>query len=208
LIVKEGTMGSNLKEALSANIGSAVLLLALAGSLGLNVSLGRELQRRPEPTETRMAGLQKGTTLPSIEAKDLSGRPVTLSFSGDPQTVVYVLSPLCGWCKRNEPNIVALGKGAAGRYRFIGLSTNGDLKMLNTLLKENPLPFEVYWVESTDVIEKLDLGVTPQTALLNAQGVIQQAWQGAYLNVSANEIESTFKIALPGLRDATRSGAK
>jgi thiol-disulfide isomerase/thioredoxin len=200
-------MPQTLLRTLKANAGLIFLFVVLASSLSLNVALGRELQRRPPTTAARMAGLQADTVMPPISAQDRSGNPVQITFQGDRPTVLYVLSPLCGWCKRNEPNIQALASAGAGKYRFVGLSTNGDLQQLNELLKANPLPFEVYFMDSVELIEKLDLGVTPQTAIVAADGRIERTWQGAYDESISKEVESLFGVALPGLRPPSRQAA-
>ena len=201
-------MINTLYRSVKSNRGLVCLFVALGGSLTLNVLMGRELQRQTVAGESRMAGIREGTSLPSIEALDLDGRAVSVVFASEKPTVLYVLSPTCVWCQRNEKNIIELARKSATRYRFIGLSTGGDLKELNEYLKRSPLPFDVFFVESAQAATELELGVTPQTAVIDRNGKVEHSWQGAYDGPTAQEIEAMFGVALPGLRPVSTSAER
>jgi hypothetical protein len=44
----------------------------------------------------------------AIPVIDALGSRTEIRFDSDRPTVLYVLSPRCGWCSRNEDNIRAL----------------------------------------------------------------------------------------------------
>jgi hypothetical protein len=183
---------------LKQNVGTVVLACALSASLGLNVYQGLKQRGAFAPP----TGVQPGATFPTqFSVLDENGNPAAFSFAADVRpTVMYVLSPLCGWCKKNEGNIKALVTEAGTRFRFVGLST--EPKNLKEYVAQNHAPFPVYLVSSQDEVQRLHLGGTPQTIVVNRRGKVQKAWQGAYAENIQREIERYFGVKLPGLQDA------
>ena len=97
-----------------------VVLLLLAASLSLNVYLGWKLrQGTAAPISARLAA---GMKLDPVTVTDADGKPLTLSYDGNKPTVLYVMSPSCIWCRRNQANINMLTASKANDYRFVGLS--------------------------------------------------------------------------------------
>src|SRR5215471_3340557 len=96
-----------IKSLVTGYAGTSLLVLTLCGSLALNVYQALKLNGvfAPRSPEVRV-----GTKLPAqFTVTDAEGKPALLNLAEDSRpTVVYVLSPLCGWCKRNEANIKAL----------------------------------------------------------------------------------------------------
>lgn len=185
------------KSFLAQNVGTAVLVAALSVSLGLNVYQGLKLRGAFAPATGVHAGAKLPTSLPVL---DQDGKPALLNFAEDSRpTVVYVLSPLCGWCKRNEANIKTLMADAGSHFRFVGLSIEGQ--NLKEYIAENHAPFPVYLVSSQEQIKSLHLDGTPQTLVVDATGKVKKAWQGAYLESNQKEIEKFFGVKLPGLQE-------
>jgi len=187
---------SSLKLFLKTNAGTCALVLVLISSLSLNVFLSIKLGRFlfPPPVAIKV----KTTIRSPLDVQDQSGNPTSLTFVGQSRpTVLYVLSPNCGWCKRNEANIRALFSATSARYRFIGLSV--DEKGLSEYLAQQHIPFPVYLVTSEKQKDKLGLYDTPQTAVITRDGKVQQSWPGAYVGNNLKEIEEYFGVKLPGL---------
>jgi hypothetical protein len=188
---------SPVKPFLKQNAGTILLIGTLFVSLGLNVYQGLKLKGALDPVSGVRAGARFPISLPVLDA---AGKPAVLNFAEDSRpTVVYVLSPLCGWCKRNEANIKTLMADAGARFRFIGLSVEG--KSLKEYAAENRAPFPVYLVSSQDQVKSLHLDGTPQTVVIDATGKVEKAWQGAYLEGNKKEIEKFFGVKLPGLQE-------
>jgi Redoxin len=182
-----------------------ILTVLLIASVGINVLLAQKVrQLRNAILVLKSEGqLDVGSLVPAIKAKDVEGNPVTVSYSeGGLPTVVYVLSPQCGWCARNVENIKALAQGARGKYRFVALSLSDDKLKENVL--NHDLGFPVYSGLSGDARAAYKLGGTPQTIVVSAGGRVQKSWTGAYTEQLQREVEDYFEVKLPGLIMAKR----
>lgn len=193
---------TSLRVVLRGYAGTLLLVLALGASLSFNVYQALELKGafvEPPPA------VRAGTDLPmQLSVADADGKPVALNFAdGSRRTVVYILSPLCGWCKRNEANIKAIVAQAGARFRFVGLSIASQ--NLKEYVAEGHAPFSVYLVNSADEIKTLQLGSTPQTLIVNSSGRVEKAWQGAYIEKNRIEIEKYFGVNLPGLQEVAEN---
>ncbi len=188
------------------NGGLVVLFSVLAISLSGNVWLGWQV-RAFQAVRLPPGGVQPGMSLPDLPAIDLDGEPTLIELRTG-STVLYTLSPMCGWCVSNHANIVALANHAGARFRFVGLATDGTVAEVKSYLSELPLPFDVYVLDSIALADTLRLQATPQTIVLGAGGHVVESWVGAYLEQEdiAN-VEHYFGIELPGLSpsaDATQ----
>lgn len=190
---------SSFRLFMSKNGGTASLVFVLTLSLALNVYFAREARfgrtRFPVPSKMRV-----GTKLPSaLPLLDVNGKTTQLIFDDSRPTVLYVFSPTCGWCKRNEANIKTL-VNADSHFRFIGLSITPT--GLKDYIAQRHAPFPVYAVQSKEQSAKLGLSVTPETIVVGPGAVIEEAWKGAYTGDNQKQIEQFFNAKLPGLEDA------
>jgi hypothetical protein len=150
-----------------------------------------------------LGGIQLGAEFPDLVGVSLEGSAVSLNLKRDKPTVLYVMSPTCGWCRRNYPNVVALAKKAMGDYYFVGVSTTGTIAELRAHLKELPLPFEVFLLDREKLGQLVYFRATPTTLVLSPQGLVAKAWIGAYQDSSENEVNKYFALSLPGLAPTT-----
>ncbi len=195
--MSDATSRHNVRE----NLTLLLLLSLLAASLSLNVFLGWKVSGSVG-LGTLRGGIQAGALLRSLNVVDADGTKVELKFVGqESPTLLYVLSPTCGWCSRNQENIAAIARGAASRYRVAGLSTTSD-GLPQYLLRVAP-PFHVYSMDSAKIPQNVDFKVTPQTVVIGTDGTVQRAWVGAYTENRVAEIERFFSVKLPGLRPDT-----
>jgi peroxiredoxin len=169
--------------------------VALIASTALNLYQMREINalRRAET-------LQVGTRIAPIAASDREGRSSRIELAGSRQTLLYVFSPHCGWCTRNQPNIKALTEKVKERYRVIFLSLTD--RGLQEYLHTNPLVFEIYSKPSAEAVAAYKMEITPQTIVLSRDGRVERVWQGAYVGRQKEEIERYFDVRLPGLTAA------
>jgi len=64
---------------------------------------------------------------PPITAQDITGQNITIRFDEiERPTLLYVFSPSCGWCKKNEDKIKALTSQTGNTIRIIGISLSPD----------------------------------------------------------------------------------
>lgn len=186
---------SAFKTFMSKNGGTALLMAVLVVSLGMNVYLGLRLRGAFAP---HIQAIKASDQLPSpLPVLDADGKPTQLAFDSAEPTVVYLFSPLCGWCKRNEANIKSMAAAAGERYRFVGLSTISE--NLKDYINQGHVPFPVYILKSEDQANKLGLVGTPTTVLVGHDGKVQRVWEGAYMSGSQKDVEKFFDVKLPGL---------
>jgi hypothetical protein len=183
--------------------GIALLVFALSASLSLNVYLGWRV-RGLAPRGTTASGIQAGSRLPeSLPVLTVDGRHVSLDFNDSRTTVLYILSPSCGWCRKNEANIKTVSAAAASRFRFVGLS------LVSTNLKEyvaeGHAPFPVFALQSPEQAAKLGFGSTPTTLIVGPGNRVEKVWLGAYMRGNEKPIEQFFGVRLPGLVEVKAS---
>lgn len=139
-----------------------------------------------------------GMQLPPLTAQDSSGQSVTIRFDDTEQpTLLYVFTPACVWCERNEDNIRSLANQTSERLRVIGVSLTHD-GLVEYVGQRFP-PVKVIKPDAR-TIAAYKLSGTPTTILVSPQGVVLKVWKGAYNDSIQRELEETFHIKLPGLR--------
>lgn len=189
---------ASIKNILRRNGGTLALLVAFGLSLGLNVYLLRfgEPPWAPAPPQLLKANDRLPATLTLVTAE---GRPVSVSFAASSHpTVLYVLSPLCEWCKRNEKDMKELVAATHDRFRYIGLST--ITKGLKQYIADGSAPFPVYYVKSTSLLMKLGVFETPETIVVNPEGKVEQVWAGAYQADNLKKVDAFFGVKLTGVQ--------
>jgi len=179
------------------------VMLLLAASLCLNVYLGLKLKQGASSVGQNTANLMPGTKIDPFTAIGDDGKPVTISYGATSKpTVVYVMSPSCIWCRRNQANIDKIAETKANDFRFIGLSLG------ETGLKEyfggRTLKFPVYAGLTKETVQALGLGGTPQTIIVSSEGKILKVWSGAYIESLRPDVEAFFGMELPGLTSLSK----
>ena len=190
-----------------ASKSPVILLALLAASLSLNVYLGLKVQgTSPSGSPRAESKLSAGANVPPVEASDLQGQKATITYAdkGKP-TVLYVFSPKCGWCSNNMENIRTLSDARKDSFSFVGLSLAGD--KLEGYVNAHRLDMPVYQSPSSDALNTLGLGSTPQTIVISAEGKVIKNWIGAYTGEVQADVEKYFGLELPGVADAQASGA-
>jgi len=178
---------------------NAVVLIA---SVVLNVLLAYRVQRQDSAIVAKRAEnmLNVGVSVPPIPAKHWGDdRQEVISFSNTNRpTVLYIFTPPCSWCKRNNDNFNALVTQKSGQYRFIGLSLSKD--GLGEYLATHHLTIPIFADLSKETIAAYKFGGTPQTLVISPAGMVVKNWKGAYTGGQESEVESFFQVKLPGLR--------
>src|SRR5262245_53228090 len=150
---------------LSEGASLMVLLLVLGGSLTLNVWLGWTVkaQLRPAP----IGGIKIGSLVKDLPARVVGGADTTLKLAANRPSVLYYVSPTCGWCERNYESVLAVAGSSAGEnFAWYGIVRSDDEPRLAEHLKKRPLPFPVYLVDNERLLE-LELRATPTTLVVN-----------------------------------------
>jgi len=187
-----------MKSLLSKNAGTAALVLVLAWSLGLNVYLGVKLRSAVYGTPVVPTKINAKLPYP-LPLLDPDGKPTQLAFDDSRPTVLYVFSPQCDWCKKNEANIKSTVANAGSRFRFVGISISSQ--NLKDYIAQGHAPFPVYQVKSPK--QGVDLGFvgTPMTIVVGPGAKVEKVWEGAYMDQNQKDVEQFFGSKLPGLQD-------
>ncbi len=181
---------------------TTLLTIFLVCSVLINVLLARKVARlanniRVLKSEGQLA---TGSTVPAIEAKDLSGKPAFVSYmEGDIPTVLYVFTPSCRWCERNFHNVQTLVNETHGKYRFVGLSLSRD--NLNEYVLQHDYGFPIYTDLPSTITSTYKMGGTPQTIVVSSDGKVVNSWMGAYSGSLKQEVETFFGVDLPGITE-------
>ena len=179
-----------------------ILAVLLVCSLGINMLLARRVIRL-QTLVSRMKSesrLVQGDKVPAITARDLQGRTAVLDYAGtDLPTVLFVITPNCGWCTKNIMNMRTLAANASDRYRFVGLSLESD--KLVDYVTQNKLEFPVYTELPLMPMKQYKLGGTPQTIIVSPTGEVLKVWSGAFAENLQKDVESYFGVTLPGIMD-------
>lgn len=188
----------------------------LVVSVALNVALAYRVRGFVSTQDALMARLAErqlkpGTAAPPISATRVDGdigMVETIRYdTTDLPTVLYVLSPQCGWCVRNEVSISRLVAEKGHEYRFVALSlvTDGAAKYWS----QHDLGMPLYADVSEQTRDAYKMGATPQTIVVSPDGVVIANWNGAYLASQKDKIEAFFKVSLPDVkRDAGPPGKR
>jgi hypothetical protein len=171
--------------------------------VALNVFLSRKVRvlRLIEDSLRAEGSLKVGEVVPALQGKDLNGQPVSFAYDSRFPTVIYVLSPTCAWCKRNEANVEALAINVVGKYRFLAVSLSSD--GLRQYAESAHISFPLYSDLQVSTLSAYKFGGTPQTIVVSPEGKVLKNWKGAYIDEVKEEVESYFAVRLPGIRETT-----
>ncbi len=172
------------------------VLLILSGVM--NVLLNRKVLSLRSSLES-LGKLGVGHSIQPIVAHGLDGSPAKIEFSNSKlPTVLYVFSPECVWCTRNQENFKAVVSALNGEYRIIGLSLSEA--SLESYVADNGFSFPVYKNIDESSKESLRLGTTPHTLVISPDNKVMKNWKGAYVGSQKEDVEQFFRIQLPGIK--------
>jgi peroxiredoxin len=174
---------------------SRSVLCVLACSLALNCLLTLRLDHlRPKPPKAGGA-IAPGKAVPPISARTLAGNPAKITYDSGRPTLIYVFKPECSWCLKNVDSIRALASAVRDRYHVVGVSltTAG----LEDYVREHAFPFEVYRDVDRDTQKAYEMGATPQTIVVSANGRVVKDWLGSYSGQNLTMLRAFFGVSLP-----------
>jgi peroxiredoxin len=172
--------------------------VCLGVSLTINVLQGTRILSLQEDVEQLLVRgeLLPGTPLPNLEARDLSGNSYVFEpRSGSKPTILYVFTPSCGWCLRNNDSLKSLTRQVSAKYKIVGLSLSRT--DLADYLKVHGIAFPVYTDIRPTTLASYKLGRTPETIVVSPDGTVIQSWVGAYVGGVKTAVEQFFSVQLP-----------
>jgi hypothetical protein len=164
--------------------------------LGLSVSINIWQALRPSAVVNAAAeppAIAVGVGAPAVKGQTLDGRAVSLMPPAGGSLTLYVYSPDCVWCARNEPNISALASGRRSGTRLVGVCLGTA-----ATCQAPAAGFDDTIIPDAQTRAGYKLGNTPQTIVV-VNDRVDRVWTGAYSPRISGEIESYFGAKLPGL---------
>lgn len=177
-----------------------VVLILLTISVMMNASFAATVltlvkRARPIP-EAHNASL--GRTVSPLTVYRLDGAKETLSFSSQARsTVLYFMSPSCGWCALNRANVQSLARQASRSFRFVAVSSPPFPA------GHSDLGFDIRILQDWNILRSYGVRGTPHTLVVSPTGRISQSWAGAYEGLVGQEVQTYFGVRLPGLTPDT-----
>jgi peroxiredoxin len=173
------------------------LLILFCGSAAINVWLVQVIA-----AGRRLSPPKAGAQFPTVELADTTGRKVSLTYEAASQpTIIYWFGPHCVWCRRNEANLAAVARAAAGKFRLISIA-NAEVG-IHEYLADSTHDLPVYTDPTGQARGVYGLGSTPMTLVVGADGKLIKRWSGAYQGETARQVETFFEVQLPGIREDT-----
>jgi hypothetical protein len=164
------------------------LAVILAASASLNVVQSREIEKLRTSVPSGTADWFAGLTAQTVDGRSVRIQPAQHGQA----TLLYVFTPQCGWCSRNQESLAALAAGTRSSHRLVALSLTADGGRDGL-----PPDFEVYVNPSPEAVVLYDLTATPTTLVVSPEGRILRTWRGAYVGGLKAEIEKFFSVNLP-----------
>ncbi len=186
----------------AVRLTEVILTCLLLGSLATNLFLSRKVTYLQSVVFAikNEGRLVPGTEVPRLEGLDADGEVLAIDYDlNRAPTLVYVFSPECGWCRRNEASFNTLLRAVENDYRVVGISTTPD--HVKEYLVSHGYRFPTIAQLPAGTIEKYKLGGTPQTLLISPEAKVIKSWMGAYSQDVKADLEHYFKIELPTIAE-------
>lgn len=169
----------------------------LAVSVAMNVWLARQVGEQALRLSAMVArpALAAGDALPDVTLLDQAGGRVRVSYgaAGMP-TILYLLSPTCGWCNKNVEAVEELVRQTSGRYRAIGIALGDEAQLAKYPVKYS---FPVYHGLGDADARAYKVRSTPATIVVSPAGVVTHIWNGAFVGDTKSNVETTLAVRLP-----------
>ncbi len=170
-------------------------LLAIT-ALALNVILAVSLYKaKNDLASGGQCELKVGSRVATLAGADLAGNPVSVAYPNKMRTVLYVFSPSCGWCERNQPSVQSLARSLRGRVRFLGVSLDREGLFDWALLQRQE--FDIITDLTYRALLTYQFKSTPMTVVITPTGTVERVWFGAYVGETLSAIEEYFGVPLP-----------
>lgn len=179
-------------------VSKGLPLILLVCSIALNLGLAKRARSLEEVIVSLKSegSLQAGAKVPPLAGRLLTGERVSIAYNADEKPMmIYIFSPLCGWCKKNTNSVRSLIEQISSKHRVIGISMVSE--GLSQSVTESGFKFPVLHELPPSIVSAYKLGGTPQTIIVSSDGKILQNWIGAYGGSIREEIEKYFGVKLP-----------
>ncbi len=154
-----------------------LILVGLASLVVVLVAENRDLRSpRASPPSASPA---VGDLLPPIDAKNLEGHDVKLTFNdADRETMLFVFTTSCPACRGNLPNWLAFEEQLGEHFNVVGISID-SMDATRSYVRDQALPFEVFVPTDPDRFRSdYSLPGVPETLHAGVDGRVEGSWLG------------------------------
>ncbi len=188
---------------IAAPAGAVLVVLTLSLVVS-NIALLRQNRALKQilRVHNESAYLEPGQAMSPLRGLDLQENEQTLDFADGPgKTVLLVFQPKCSWCQKNMDNwAILLDLVDRRRYRFVAVATRpeGVAEYIDRYRELSGLPI----IADLHLEDRLRFRLfdTPQTIVIDSDGVVEKIWLGALGGRMKQDAESYFGVTLPGTR--------
>jgi peroxiredoxin len=134
--------------------------------------------------------LEIGDQVPSFQLSTNNGTTINIEYNMDNAkiTLLYLLKPSCSACKENIViwnNILLNTDSATTRIYAVSIDS---LHITHEYEVQNSIPFKLYSNFTDNFLLNYKPFLTPQTILIDKNGIVLSNWKGILTENSANEI--------------------
>lgn len=138
--------------------------------------------------------LKPGKPYGPLSFQSATGAKETLHFPRERPVLAYLVSPTCGWCKKNRPVFMELASKVASSFDVVVLWT--DVAGPELLQEYRGTQELRHGVLSAETRSAYRLSGTPSTLLISNSGLLLDSLPGAYSGDTRSKIEALLKVQL------------
>jgi uncharacterized membrane protein YphA (DoxX/SURF4 family) len=160
------------------------------------------LVKQNQALKTRLAvllpgqktALAEGDKLPPLNVIDMNKEKSTIDFSGAKQTLLFIFSPHCKPCQKNQANWQAIVAGIRDSMPVLGISTLGFEETLDYFINNEP-NYQVF-VPDDESFAAYRVDYVPLTILVDNNGLVKEVWKGVLNAASIQSIDTKIQIRI------------
>jgi len=126
----------------------------------------------------------KGKAMPEFQMRTLDGKPVKSHSQFAAKVIILnVWATWCPPCRKEMPDLIRLSRLLpANKFTVIGLSVDNNAEDVRAFIKEQKIPFPIFWDKGGKQVGGPILGVFkyPETFIINRRGILVEKVVGGF----------------------------
>ncbi len=139
--------------------------------------------------ESGSENLVAGDTVQSFTINNVDRVMEQMSFPDidSSKTLLFIMSTSCKPCGLTIPHWKKLWKELNGKVKIKAIAMNpyDEIQMYKS---DNKLPYDIYTISEDSFVKSFKNYKTPQTILINKDGIVERSWIGKLANIQTREI--------------------
>ena len=126
----------------------------------------------------------KGKSMPELQLTNLAGETVSSHDLFAHKVVIFnVWATWCPPCRQEMPDLIRLSEMLPrDKFLVVGLAADNNAEDVRAFIKQQKIPFPIYWDKGGKTIAAAKLGVFkyPETFVINRNGIYVEKVNGAF----------------------------